>query len=55
MAGWLVQTSEGGRPVTVVMGKRAFEFPCDPLAERERQLSGKPQGVSLVTQFFMRV
>ena len=28
---------------------------CDPLAERELRLSGKPQGVSLVTQFFMRV
>jgi hypothetical protein len=37
------------------IGKIAFEIPCDPLAERERQLSGKPQGVSLVTQFFMRV
>jgi len=36
-------------------GTIAFAFPCDPLAERERQLSGKPQGVSLVTQFFMRV
>jgi hypothetical protein len=28
---------------------------CDPLAEREPMLSGKPQGVNLVTQFFMRV
>jgi hypothetical protein len=33
----------------------AFEIPCDPLAERERPLSGKPQGVGLVTQFFMGV
>jgi hypothetical protein len=24
---------------------------CDPLAERELRLSGKPQGVNLVTQF----
>ena len=32
-----------------------FDIPCDPLAKRERQLSGKPQGVSLITQFFMRV
>jgi hypothetical protein len=28
---------------------------CDPLAEREPRLSGKPQDVSLVTQFTMRV
>ena len=28
---------------------------CDPLAERELWLSGKPQGGNLVTQFVMRV
>src|SRR5215467_7065210 len=28
---------------------------CDPLAERELWLSGKPQGSNLVTQFIMRV
>ena len=28
---------------------------CDPLVEREPLLSGKPQGVSLATQLFMRV
>jgi hypothetical protein len=28
---------------------------CDPLAEREPSLSGKPQGMNLVTQLFMRV